>query len=318
MNNRLVLLMVLTMLCQFANSQVPSGAVAEYLFTDMSLEESHLRSFGTCRDPEFQTDRFGRETSALGFSDDDDNQVFELRKGLIDINSDFTICFWLKITEVSEEDFKVVFSSRFDLITYGKQGLEFGIEMDSTLIGVFRGEKSLDVQPNLRLTGANLDSWHMVTFTRHYDTVMFFWDKTSAYRALVKRDTRFTNGDLWTFGSNLNGESISREFSGAVDDIRFYTRYLTPKEREKLFYLDDDGDYKAPKSGGFVSGGISFTPDSANQKVTLSLKGKGEIRMKLSDGKVKVSKMINGDAVLVLTWEEFMKGQSNLSWVVKN
>ncbi len=107
---------------------------------------------------------------------------------------------------------------------------EFGFtDGDTTFCYTAKGEVSWDFNP-----ATFLNNWHHITCLATSSQLIMYVDGTNVASTSISSGSFGSSGDNFSIGAGAVDGGTSGPFTGYIDDVRVYSRGLTPQEMESL------------------------------------------------------------------------------------
>jgi hypothetical protein len=216
--------------CLDLPSNLQQGLVGYWPFCGNALDESGNNNHGTVNGATLTTDRFGNQGSAYGFDGTNYISVPNSSTFSFDSSNNFSIAFWQKKTNTSN-DWQVMLSHACSNGN-GYGGYQLGLngnlsfELGTTANEIFNGG---DIQ---------VDNWNFITLTmdRQSDTAKIFQNGSLVGKQIVLPNQTYspTCSPSLLFGAERNYWN-QYYFNGLLDDIAIWNRALSQQEITQLY-----------------------------------------------------------------------------------
>ena len=222
-------------------AQQISGLVARYDFNDGSLIDKVSGVACKASGVIPAADRFGNEACAYYFPGNRDSYINlgaddRLKMRVASISA------WAKIGDVVHKGdgvpHNVILVTKSHSVEAFNEAycIMYHIDMRSLNVGTaFSKDKQITLYP---AGVTSMQEWHHVVMTYDDSTLQYFLDGELVGAAEKDCISTFLAGDSVMVG-NRHGEINNRYFNGAIDDLMFFNRVLTPAEVKQLYKAPD-------------------------------------------------------------------------------
>lgn len=226
---------------QVTAQDVTSGLVSKYTFDNQDVTDEVGVNDGLAQDVFYASPGYGSTGSSIFFDGYDPNGQFPtvglagVQSEIIDIAQSFTISFWFNLTAFNPNTNMVLLSSRGNGLGQEAGGIEFTLAGAGNTLNVFGRSITGGFTTQYQLLTPAIQStltWYFVTFTRNNQGSYKLYLNGSEVDELTTPNVAEQN-NLWSIGCTPNVPT--REFQGAIDEVRFYDRTLSSGEVTQLY-----------------------------------------------------------------------------------
>lgn len=229
------------------------GCIAEFLFNSNLNDETGNGNDGS-GNVTYTFDRLYNKNQAAEFTGDNYMQI-GIMSSLSTSMQKFSISFWMKSNTVGKSSYE----SLMKVINGVEEGMAVPVGMGSELIGVelHRGIDDSFQEGNIRLDVRDKDNAYLIfntynteIFNNEWHHIVFVVEKLSEMNMSVYIDNTLQKSGFFkegkpdsfngfyipfTIGAANNRGTIETFYTGAIDNLRFYSKALSVIEIEKLF-----------------------------------------------------------------------------------
>ncbi|MCZ4410555.1 T9SS type A sorting domain-containing protein [Cryomorphaceae bacterium 1068] len=215
------------------NINLDLDLVGHYTFSNSGADSSGNNNLAFITGCEFTEDRLGSPQSALRFSGPGDYVLFPEMIQLY--NPEWSYALWFKPEELASEKSDMFLLSYLNISTFDDVHLFLDDQNDqfSTYI------ESGSVKYTTGVT-AVIDQWYHLTISyASDDSIKIYVD---GELLIAQRENFSSLGDASIVLASIinNSTSLKGRIFGVVDDVRFYSREITPTEVEVLADFDSE------------------------------------------------------------------------------
>jgi len=219
--------------------------IAHYLFNDDATDEISGYDFTTVSGATYNT---GKINNAIYFDGIDDYaQITD--DGTLDLNSDFSISFWMRSATSGSNDSMIEkwqsTGARNFVIFQGSSGVLIAQVSDGTAVNIIGSTDLSD------------DAWHHVVFVRDRtgdNQLKLYVDNSSDATPVTDGRGTITNNAVVAVGRRSNG---TQHWQGYIDDLRFYDKALSTEEISAIY--NSDSGTETSTLGGLGPGPLTIT-----------------------------------------------------------
>ncbi|SDR98467.1 Concanavalin A-like lectin/glucanases superfamily protein [Mucilaginibacter mallensis] len=217
-------------------STISNGLVAYWTFANTAYDLSGNGNNGTLSTVTTTSDRFGNSTGAYSFNGTSsyvsvpDNAALRLN------DTSFTLNAWVKIAAYNSSYGSVLLSKR---ITGANNGWNMSVTGNlGSPIGVLSYGPGGGSTNAVGATVIGLNSWHMVTSTYSYGNhqkLRIYVDGALSDSTINISKANASITAMLYIGADNPSIGTSYFFNGSLNDIRIYSRAITPTEINQLY-----------------------------------------------------------------------------------
>lgn len=197
---------------------------AFYPFNGNANDETYNGHDGTINGPTLTTDRFNNINSAYDF--DGNNDYIELDNEIGKFGtSDFSISLW----------YYPLTSGKYIIVKRNTEGWANFWEWTDFRFTI--NQNSTNTSSTVDGSSAELNEWHHAVIVKSSSKFYLYLDNQLVDSTLLSQTYDVTNNNPCEIGAQVAPVSgVVGDFTGKIDDIRFYTKQLDTTEIEALFY----------------------------------------------------------------------------------
>lgn len=225
----LIFISFIVVFCVFCQKQEIQGLVADYSFNGNVSDESGNENHGVVHGARLTSDRFGNENSAYSL-DGTSAYILAMVSNMPTVDGAQTISWWFMVDQPTVFSDSLGAGNIIALVdTTDGIGVQFGnrapgyhtLGLDTWYWG---GRSVLESQQ------PTVNEWHHCVYTYDGQTHLFYLDGQQTAQSSVKPQVGTPN--MLMFGNYPGGDQF---FAGSIDEVRIYTRALSPSEIDLLY-----------------------------------------------------------------------------------
>ena len=224
---------------------IPDSCVLYLPFNKDTKDYSSYGNNGIGYLTQFVPDRFGKDSSALLFTDT--SYVKILSSASLNFDSTFSLNSWIQVYAYppNNDQMRIISKERIS----GSTGYAYGVDYRGMLINSFNNIDTINLEKGINFE--NIDDTLQLTNRRWY-MVSFIYDGKNAksyingklisnipigHNNLLSSNLPLFIGKEFSGNNGGNGVPTNRYFNGVIDDVRLYRKPLSENDINTLYNL---------------------------------------------------------------------------------